>query len=182
VYLAGVLMKPCANTISGNGLAASATLAAVAGAALGAGNGRQIIPYTCVSGPLAGQTVNVSNAPGDANGVAGFVDGSVYLARSITVTIPGVGVVYQKTYGETNGAGAPSDCIAQEGPQRSTLSRSLSDKQPRRPQLSWGRLIRAVPQPVATSHLSSRTTASIAALVRAAILAPRRPKPSPTAW
>ncbi len=98
------------------GLLAASSLAATATAAPGEGNGRQTIEYSCSSGPLAGQTIDVSNAPNDAPGASGFLNGTVYLAESVTVTIPGVGIVYHHDYGQRNGAGEPSECTAQEGP------------------------------------------------------------------
>jgi hypothetical protein len=97
-------------------LAAAASFAAAAAAAPGDGNGRHILSFTCVSGPLAGQTIDVSNAPDDAPAASGFVDGSVYLLESITVTVPGAGIVYQHDYGQRNGAGDASECLAQDGP------------------------------------------------------------------
>jgi hypothetical protein len=102
--------------VLGGTLAAAASLATAAIGAPGAGNGRDVIPYLCVSGPLAGQTIVVSVAPNDAPGASGFVDGTVYLLDSITVTVPGAGIVYQHESGERNGAGATSECTAQEGP------------------------------------------------------------------
>jgi hypothetical protein len=95
---------------------AVASFAAAAVAAPGDGNGRQTLSFTCDSGPLAGQTIDVSVAPDDANGASGFVDGSVYVLESITVTVQGAGIVYQHDYGQRNGAGAPSHCVAQAGP------------------------------------------------------------------
>ncbi len=85
------------------GFLTAASLAATAAASPGAGNGRETIEYSCISGPLAGQTIDVSNAPNDAPGASGFLNGSVYLAESVTVTIPGVGIVYQHDYGRRKG-------------------------------------------------------------------------------
>ena len=101
-------------TIAAVGLALFA--AAAASAAPGEGNGRQTNSYTCISGPLSGQTVDVSNAPGQAEGAAGFLNGTVYVVESVTVTVAGAGVVHQHDYGQRNGAGPASECIAQEGP------------------------------------------------------------------
>ncbi len=93
----------------------AALLTAVATAAPGSGQALGSLEYTCISGPLAGQTKDVALTPSETAAV-GFVDGSVFVLESITVTVPGVGVVYHHDYGERNGAGEPSECIAHEGP------------------------------------------------------------------
>jgi hypothetical protein len=100
--------------------AVAAALAAAGGAGLFAGTAAAepgtspafgSIPFACVSGPLAGQAIIVDVTPGEP-GAAGFVNGTVYLLESITVTVAGVGVVDQHTYGQRNGLGAPSECVA----------------------------------------------------------------------
>jgi hypothetical protein len=94
--------------------AAAVVVTGTAIAEPGSGQGLGSLPFTCVSGPLSGQTVIVNVAPGEPS-AAGFIDGQVYLLESITVTVAGGGVVDQHTYGQRNGAGAPSECIATLG-------------------------------------------------------------------
>jgi hypothetical protein len=48
-------------------------------------------------------------------GVPGFIDGQVYVLKSIKVTFDGT-VVQDKTYGQRNGAGAPITCTEVQGP------------------------------------------------------------------
>jgi hypothetical protein len=73
-------------------------------AAPGTGSGLGSEPYTCTG--LGEVTVGV---PSDES-PAGFADGAVYIATQITV-YSGNTIVFQKSYGNRNGAGAPIECV-----------------------------------------------------------------------
>jgi hypothetical protein len=74
----------------------------------GQGAGLQTQQFSC-SGL---GTVTIVTPP--HGGVPGFLDGTVYVLDSITVTGPGF--TFTKTYGNRNGAGAPVSCSAIQGP------------------------------------------------------------------
>jgi hypothetical protein len=90
-------------------VASSLGVAAPAYATPGNGAGLGVEPYLCPA--ISSQPVDVS-VPADQS-PAGFADGAVFIATRITVTDDSGKVVFSKTYGHRNGAGAPVECFGQ---------------------------------------------------------------------